>query len=669
MEPPRQQFLSESEDLIDQVFLSLDELREHPAPQQQRELIAHIFRQVHRIKGSAASFGFSGLAEIAHEFEHLLSAMRSESVALQDAVIDSCENATLALSESLTLAASGVIEPSRRELFANLRSFTPVDAADPIAEPGLEIILSQLPAELSQALTAEEKRRIGRRHAAGNSLWVVATSFEIAGFEEEFYSLKEKLAEVGEVISTSPAIDPAEAERVSFRILIASDESVQTLGSNLQRFPNVSITQLAAGTTSLSQGQTNAPPGSTSMPAQAANFIRTDLNDLDQLLSATNELSRLTTAALENGQGRLSAEELSQFRSQAQEIRRSFLQLQNEMIRLRMVSLGPILQRAARAGRAAARAVNKQIDFEIIGADLRLDKLLCDAIADPLVHLVRNAVDHGIETAEDRAAAGKAARGKVLIEAVRSGSRTRVRVADDGQGIDSAAVSQAASRLGIIESPGELDLSRSVRLIFRPGFTTVPEASEISGRGVGLDIVETTVEQVGGEVRVSSEPGQSALFEIRLPVTFSLLESTIVRAGRNSYCLAKSDVIKTEEVPASEIQGNSRRTASGLVPLVRLRNIFRSHELDGAPDKLSVVTCELPLNVAGETGELVETRSGKELIGVVVDRVSGSEEVLVRNLGRHAGRWYGVAGATELQDGTVALVLDLPRLLGTLRTS
>ncbi len=668
MELPRQQFLSESEDLIDQVFVSLDELREHPAPQQQRELIAHIFRQVHRIKGSAASFGFSGLAEIAHEFEHLLSAMRSERVALEDPLLDACESATLALSESLTLAASGVIEPSRRELFATLRLFSPPTAADSVVEADLESILSQLPAELSQALTAEEKRRIGRRHAAGTSLWIVATSFEIAGFEEQFYSLKEKLAEVGEVISTSPAIDPAQAERVSFRILIASDESVQRLGSNLQSFPNISITQLVTGKTSDWQEQIDAQPGSTATLAQAANFIRTDLNDLDQLLSATNELSRLTAAALDSGPGGLPTDEQSQFQSQAQKIRRSFLQLQNEMIRLRMVSLGPILQRAARAGRAAARAVNKQVDFEIIGADLRLDKLLCDAIADPLVHLVRNAVDHGIETSEARAATGKPARGKVSIEAVRSGSRTRVRVADDGRGIDPDAISRAASRLGIIDSPRELDLSLSVRLIFRHGFTTLPEASEISGRGVGLDIVETTVEQVGGEVRVSSEPGQSALFEIRLPVTFSLLESTIVRAGQNFYCLAKSDVIKTEEVLASEIQADSQRTASGNTPLVRLRNVFGS-ELNGTTEKLSIVTCELPLDIALETGKLVETRNGKKLIGLVVDSIAGSEEVLVRNLGRHAGRWYGVAGATELQDGTVALVLDLPRLLGTLRTA
>ena len=237
MELPRQQFISESEDLIEQVFASLDELREQPAPQQQRELIAGIFRQVHRLKGSAASFGFTGLAEIAHEFEHLLGAMRSERVFLADAVVDACDNATLALSESLTLAASGVIEPSRRELFAKLRSLTPAAAADPILEASIEKVLSQLPTELAQALTDNEKRHIGRRYATGNSLYVITTSFEMAGFEEKFHRLKEKLMETGDVISTAPAVDPEQAGRVSFQILLASDQSVQALGSKLEVFP------------------------------------------------------------------------------------------------------------------------------------------------------------------------------------------------------------------------------------------------------------------------------------------------------------------------------------------------------------------------------------------------------------------------------------------------
>ncbi|HKR60884.1 MAG TPA: ATP-binding protein, partial [Pyrinomonadaceae bacterium] len=664
----RRQFLSEAEELIEKVFAGLDKLRELHSPQHRRELIDEIFRHIHRIKGSAASLGFAGLAEIAHEFEHLLEALRSERVRISDVVLDNCERATIALSESLTLAAAGVVEPSRRDLFDSLRALAPGIETNPILEASLAQVLSQLPIELSQALSDEEKRRIGRRHAEGNSLCVVAINLDIAGLQEQFQTFKEKLAEVGEVISTSPAADPLRPERVNFQILLASNANIQTLGINLQRFSNVAITQLGVTTTPDIQKQ-SGPLLSSRLSSQATDFIRTDLNDLDQLLSATHELSRLTTAALENAQSGLSQDMQPQFEPRASEVHRSFKQLQQNMVNLRMVSLGPTLQRAARAGRAAARAMSKEIEFDIIGADLRLDKLLCDAIADPLVHLVRNAVDHGIEEPEARITAGKAARGKVTIEAVRIGTRTRLRVIDDGRGIDPPTISQAALRLGITEGSPDLDMYSSLRLIFRPGFSTLLTASSLSGRGVGLDIVETAVEQVGGEVRVSTEPGKNSIFEIRLPVTFSLLQSMIVSVGTNSYCVANSEIVKTDQYPASQLKDNSLSTAKGALPLLRLRDVLGGGEESPTRDELNVITCELPLKVARQTGELYETRDGKRLIGVVVDRVVGNEEVLVRNLGRHAGRWYGVAGAAELHDGTIALVLDLPRVLANTKTT
>jgi two-component system, chemotaxis family, sensor kinase CheA len=666
VERPRRQFLSETEELIEKVFVGLDRLRQLHASQSQRELIDEIFRHIHRLKGSAASLGFSGLAEIAHEFEYLLEALRSERLAISDEVLDSCERATIALSESLSLAAAGVVEPSRRDLFESLRALTPAPETDPLLEASLTQILSQLPVELSQALTEEERRRIGRRHVEGHSLCVVAISLEMAGLQEQFQTFKEKLAELGEVISTSPAADPLRAERVNFQILLASNANIQTLGNNLQTFPNVAIIQLGTTAPPL-QKQSGATVTST-LSSPAPDFIRTDLNDLDQLLSATHELSRQTTAALDLAQSELSPKMQVQFESRANEVRHSFMQLQRDMINLRVVSLRQTLQRAMRAGRAAARAMNKEVEFEVIGADLRLDKLLSDAIADPLVHLVRNAVDHGIEDPATRKAAGKTVYGKVTIEAVRIGSRTRLRVTDDGCGIDPRTISQAAARLGLMEGSKELDMHHSLRLIFRPGFSTLLTASELSGRGVGLDIVETAVEQVGGEVRVSSKPGEGSIFEIRLPVTFTLLESMIVGVGQNCYCIANSEVVKTEQFQASDVKGSSLTTAKGALPLLHLHEVLVSDGSSASSDDLSVITCELPLKVKRQTGELYETHQGKRLIGVVVDRVTGGEEVLVRSLGKHAGRWYGVAGAAELRDGTVALVLDLPRLLANPRT-
>jgi len=226
VENPRRHFISETEDLIEQVFAALDELRGNCSSQRQAELIADIFRQIHRVKGSAATLSFNGLAEIAHEFEHLLSALRDGHLGVSNVVLDHCENAATALAESLTLAAAGIVEPSRRDLFESLRALAPPSQSDLILDSSLSAMLAQLPAELAHALTDEEKRRIGRRHAEGHSLCVIATGFDISGFEEQFFGLKEKLAELGEVISTSPAVDPDQGQRVNFQILIASNESI-----------------------------------------------------------------------------------------------------------------------------------------------------------------------------------------------------------------------------------------------------------------------------------------------------------------------------------------------------------------------------------------------------------------------------------------------------------
>ena len=345
--------------------------------------------------------------------------------------------------------------------------------------------------------------------------------------------------------------------------------------------------------------------------------------------------------------------------------------MEDELINLRMVSLGPTLQRAVRAGRTAARLAAKEIDFEVTGGDLRLDKLLADAIADPLIHLIRNAVDHGIEDAETRAPAGKSKRGTVRIEAISEGGRPRVSVTDDGRGIDPKLVSAAARRLGIVESQTDLDSKRSLRLIFRPGFTTVDSVSHLSGRGVGLDVVETAVEQAGGELRVSSTPGVGTTFEIRLPVTFGLMEAKVVVSGGNRYCIAASQTFTGDEIAGEDTKVSdteqvlqfSMRELLGQPSLVTQTVSLRSDAIDGSqsnknrPLDTQVITCRFSDEHDGTTGRIPKS------VRIVVDEIQGTEKVLVRGLGRHAGRWYGVAGATELRDGTVALVLDLPRLL------
>jgi two-component system chemotaxis sensor kinase CheA len=653
MDQTQREFLVEIEELVEQIFVDLDELRAAGTNRhRQRQFIDRVFRRDHSVKGLSAAVGLEAVSHIAHEFESLLDAARAGRIALDDQVFELCESATNALSESLSLAASGVVEPSRRPLFDRLH------AAAQTNKPEVpEDSLRRLPSEIWQILSEPEKQRLAILIDEGSSVFIVSASFDVSNFEEKFSRLKEKLSACGEVISTSPAVDVKHPEKINFRVVYACTSDVQHLqadnGSTDVAFEQVLDPRGAP--VSNEDEQTSQNLSNVASVAFLSNFVRTDLDKLDRLISSTHELFRATANAFEVA---LSQKEVGdaareQLGKLDQQMRSGFLGVEDELINLRMVSLGPTLQRAARAGRAAARQSAKEVDFQVTGADLRLDKLLADAIADPLIHLVRNAVDHGIETAEERAQAGKDARGRVRIEAFSEGSQSRVRVTDDGRGIDPSLISEAAKKLGVAETDGTLDLERSLRLIFRPGFTTVDSVSDLSGRGVGLDVVETAVEQVGGGLRVSSEPGAGSTFEVRLPVTFGLLKATVVVLQGNRYCIAASQVVN------GDTEGEEGVGSSVNIREAYLRELL-GHEPASDPDGR-------PTFIQVRFSEDGEESNGQqpEQVRLMVDEVLGNEEVLVRNLGRHAGRWLGVAGATELRDGSVALVLDLPRLLSS----
>ncbi|HKB65707.1 MAG TPA: ATP-binding protein [Pyrinomonadaceae bacterium] len=653
MDQTQREFLVEVEDLVEQIFADLDELRATRAEgQARRELIDRIFRLVHSVKGSAASSGLEVVNHIAHEFESLLAEIRAGRVLVDDEVLDTCESAAEALTESLTLAASGVVEPSYRALFERLQAaaLDRVPARDPTDS---EAILKNIPFEIWESLNEAEKNRLVSIAAEGSPIFVVGTSFDIGNFDAEFFRLKEKLAAFGEVISTSPAVDPDRPDKINFRILYAVNSDLQTVQTAVSDFAEVVFDELVSTDVdpAVSKEILSASPPLASI-ARLSNFVRTDLDRLDRLISSTHALLRATSTTLNLAMSQLPvpSEELHKMN---RHIRSSFIGLEDELINLRLASLGPTLQRVARAGRAAARLDAKEINFEISGAEVRLDRLLIEAMADPLIHLVRNAVGHGIETIEERTQAGKPPRGTVRIEAVSEGSQSRLRVVDDGRGVDPQFITEAARRLGLFKSDAQLDMEQSLRLIFRPGFTTLASASDISGRGVGLDVVETAVEQVGGELRVSSKPGYGTTFEIRLPVTFGLVATNVIVSAGKHYCIPASQTLGIDAIDI--IDGAS---GANQIPQVSMRDLLgQPEEQDETTSRLQLITCQFTDERAGVDSQ--KTRS----VGIVVDEVQAPQEVLVRNLGRHAGRWYGIAGATELRDGTVALVLDLPRLL------
>lgn len=651
MDHTQNEFLIEIEELVEQIFLDVDELRAQDSDSRARRAqIDRVFRRVHTVKGSAASSGLEVVSQIAHELENLLDEIRSGRVAIDDTVINTCESATEALQESLNLAASGIVEPSRRTLFDRLRAAASNRTDIKDHDAGREAILQSIPSAIRQSLTEFEKQRLTAIVAEGIPLRLVSAIFELATFDAEYSRLKETLEQHGEIVSTSPAVDDKHPDKINFRLLYASASKLPIIEEAAQSFPQIALTNIGP-----TADDDVSPAEPLKEPRKSisllANFVRADLAKLDRLIFSTHELLRATSAALDlalSQQPSGSSEELAKLNHG---IRSSFVRLEDELINLRMVSLAAALQRAMRAGRSAARTAGKEVEFEISGADIQLDKLLVEALVDPLIHLVRNAVDHGIETPAERQAAGKSERGKVRMEVISEGSQSRVRVIDDGRGVDPANVAAAALQLGITDEP-EFDIERSLRLIFRAGFTTSSEASPVSGRGVGLDIVENAIEQVGGELRVSSTPGRGSTFEIRLPVTFGVLAANLVVSAGHRYCIPANQTLGIDAIDV--VDGTS---AADQLRQVSLRDLLNQPEQSEAEtNQLHLITCQFTVDRSAGNEET-------KRLGIVVDRVEGPQEVLVRSLGRHAGRWYGIAGAAELNDGSVSLVLDLPRLL------
>ena len=660
MDQTRSEFLIEIEELIEKVFADLDQLRENSSNQNsRRQTIDQLFRHVHSVKGLSAAIGLETVSNIAHEFETLLDALRMGRVPVDKQMLQISENAVDALAESLSLAASGSVEPSRRALFNQLQNAAQRGMVE--ANADTDALLENIPSDIWQSLSEGEKQRTAKVAQGSTPLFVVVASFNITSFDEEFFRLREALAQIGEVIATSPTVDPEHSDRVNFRVLYASSATPADL-QNCVAGCAAEFTKLERPETSeISTGelQTERAAVNTGSASALANFVRTDLARLDHLISTTHELFRTTSNALEMtaAQRQSSKKSREQLQSLDETIRTSFMELENELINLRMVSLGPTLQRAMRTGRTAARATGKEIDFEVSGKDLRVDKVLADALAEPLLHLIRNAVDHGIESADERRRLGKKDRGSIRIEAISEGAQSRIRVTDDGRGIDPILISEAAARLEIVTEPSELDFERSVRLIFRAGFTTHASATDISGRGVGLDVVETAVEQVGGELRVSSKPGTGTTFEIRLPVTFGLLSARVLVANGSRYCLPANQITDIGPIPPKKTGKRKSGNSDNDQPIQLSHLLGQPSTKKRAAKGRQLVTCQF--------SEVEQQANGnsQRLVQLIVDEVKGEEEVLVRSLGRHSGRWYGVAGATELRDGSVALVLDLPRLL------
>jgi two-component system, chemotaxis family, sensor kinase CheA len=646
------QFIADAKDIVDRLYADLQQLRSLRAQgRHRRELASRIFRHVHTLKGSAGSVGLKNVSRLAHEFESVLDAVRLGRITIDDAVLNLFEDTADAIAESIANSGRGD-ESASQALIARLHAVSAAASQQGTIAGSLR---SALPEDVSRSLSEYDLQHTREAVREGAKLFIVDAGFPIESFDTQFRELTKLLGKTGEVISTIPGA-ASTAEEINFRLLYATELISDHIRSRATELGTFEFKEIPIASP---DALTNASAAVNVLPAPAvpsATSVRVGLNQLDELTSAVTDLLRDTTNALSALRNTAAAGGNS---ATASDLRGRFVHLEERLIKLRLVPLSELLNGvAARAGRVAARQLGRDIEFEIIGGNVGIDKSLADLVAEPLMHLVRNAVSHGIETPEDRRAAGKSPNGSVKLQGFSEGSRIYIVVSDDGRGIDFAQVAEAATRQGIVSRPEDLTSDQALRLIFRPGFSTSPDASDLSGRGVGLEIVDRAMTQAGGEVRLTSEPGKGATFAMMIPATLALVPCVVVHGGEQFYCFDSSIVADRVSLSEGQISPGAQHVEwqGDNLPLLRLSSLLAGE--NGAPPSSprAMLVCQ-------PSEHRQALRGHQNHIAIAVDAIAGQHETLVRSLGPYSSLWHGVSGAAEMLDGSVALMIDLARLI------
>jgi two-component system chemotaxis sensor kinase CheA len=586
------------------------------------EAVGGLFRSIHTIKGMAATMGFAGVADLAHRMESLLDALRLGQVSADPATFQLLFRAVDALGAAVEAAAAGREEPADAGLAQELDHATGGHA------------LAARPRGPVAAATVPRRRVTDLPH--GRSVQVVIRSDAVMRGARAVLAVRR--AEVlGRVSGVRPALVQLEREefdgRLGFRIeSSATDDEV------------AAAIRSAGEVASVTFGDVARVDDGAAVPQRQ---IRVDLGRLDRLMKQVGELvaarNRLGVLA-----GRADDPALTEV---SDGISRLVTEVQAEVIGARMTPVGEVFERFPRLVRDLARDLGKQIRFEMEGEGIELDRSILDEIGDPLLHLIRNAADHGIERPEARVRAGKPAEGRLLLSAARERNSVAIRVTDDGAGIDRAAIlarARGEAPAGGADDPVGDDVL--LRVIARPGFSTAREVSGVSGRGVGVDVAMTRVRALGGTLAVSSELGKGTTFTIRVPLTLAIVRALLADAGGERYAVPLAYVAETVEFDARAVTAIRSREAlvvrEQVIPTVHLRDLVASRARTAPPKRPTVIL------------EIGERRTA-----LVVDALLGQQDIVVAPFDAPRGMPPYVGGATILADGAPALVLDAAALL------
>ncbi len=610
------------------------------------ELVHTIFRAAHSIKGGAATFGFADVAAFTHVAESLLEEVRSERRAVDSALIEvllrslDCMRAMLERSSQGQPVADAESEALRAELVRLVSGDTaaPMAAATAAVAPvsGWNVKFVALPHLLQ---TGNDPLRLFRELQQLGRLEVVR-AFVTDSAPAQLSELDPSQCHLGWELRLHGAIARGDVDAV-FDWLDGDCELTiaPLLEAALVAPPAAAAAPVAAA----------APRAAreTTAPSAEGSSIRVGIDKVDALINMMGELV-ITQSMLSDIGEKFELSQLGRLRDGLVQLERTTRELQESVMRIRMLPIASVFNRFPRLVHDLERKLDKRVRLELLGEHTELDKTVLEKIGDPLVHLVRNAIDHGLESPAQRKAAGKSETGTLKLNAFHEGGNIVVQISDDGAGLNHAAIVAKAQQRGLIAAGQELSDAEVAELIFQPGFSTAAQATDLSGRGVGMDVVRRNVRDLGGSVGVRSVSGKGSTFTITLPLTLAIIDGLVTAVGHERYIVPLTSIVESLRLRADAV----RKIAGGgevfhfrdeYLPIMRLHRAFACND---------AVT-----DIAHGIVVVIEEEGRR--VGLLVDDLLGQQQAVVKSLEAHYQRVQGISGATILSDGSVALIVDV----------
>lgn len=661
------------EDANEQLALLDRALVELEARPHDDELLQAIFRAAHTLKGNAGLIQHHRMAELTHALETALDRLRRGGLEVTPGLIDvvlTSVDALKALQEEIvTGEESGVDVASavqRLQAYEEERAAPPADVA---------------PADT--LLTPEVRARLASTDAAAYRVMAGVDPASIAP-AARIYQIHAALSAVAEVLASAPPAEEIEmgatATRYEAIALSARDAAElqdavaatpETVDVRVERLavssaeppPEPAVSAPEAAPVSAPVGAPTGASSGAASPIELETTVRVGIEQLDQLMNLTGELVVSRTHLLQIA-GTLAARgdravdrDVADLNQVTVQLSRIIDQLHEEVMRARMVPVSSLFYKFKRLVRDLARRLDKRVDLIIEGEDTELDRSVIEAIGDPIIHLLRNAIDHGLEPTDQRLRAGKPEAGTVRLAAQQHEGHIRITISDDGRGIDAAVTRRSAVEKGHLtrEAADALSDAEAVDLIFLPGLSTKQEVTDLSGRGVGMDIVRANIERLNGTVEVHTELGVGTTFELTLPLTLAIIPAMLVTAGGNVFAVPLSAVVQVHQlVPGKTRTVNGAeviRLRDQVLPLLRLRTLLQADDAETSNGR------------HGPHERLVVVRWGRIEAGLVVDELIGNQEVVIKSLGPLLTGIRGLAGGSILGNGHIALILDVPDII------